>query len=119
MADTPKLTSRAKEMFAIIEKYKSSEQTQKEFCKNESITYSTFHWWMNQYRKRNNTHSTTKNNDKHPNHFLPISFKPSNSSHGISDKPVLTIEYPNGIILHFYKETDLNTISQLIRLQDF
>jgi transposase len=75
MADKPKLTQRAKEMFVIIEKYKSSGKTQKEFCKNESISYSTFQWWMNQYRKPNNTHPTTKNNDKHPHHFLPISFK--------------------------------------------
>jgi hypothetical protein len=118
MTDTPKLTQRAREMFTMIEKYKTSEQTQKEFCKNESITYSTFKWWMKQYRKRNNNNFIHKNNETQSNHFLPISFKPSNSSHGISEKPIFTIEYPNGIILHFYKETDLNTIAQLIRLED-
>ncbi len=105
-------THRAQEMFALVEKYLASGLTAKKFCQNESITYSTFQWWLHEYRKEKN--ASTKPISKKFVTLLPP------QSHG---SPALwqnsyAIEYPNGVVLRLTGPVDVKVVSQLIHLQD-
>ena len=104
-------TERAQEMFAVIEKYLDSGLKRKEFCAQENLTYSTFHWWFHQYHKR---HCTAKKSS--PKDFIQI-HRPKTSHSLTEQSPTFSIEYPNGVILRFSIEPDICVISELVKLQ--
>jgi hypothetical protein len=97
-------TPRAKEMFGIIEKYLTSGLRQKEFCRQENIAYSTFHWWLAQYRRVNGKNKIQQKQ------FIPIKLKTS-PTNGL---PHCRIEYPNGVVLHLTGQYDPQFITTLI-----
>jgi hypothetical protein len=103
-------TRRAQEMFAVIEKYLTSGLQRREFCEQESITYSTFHWWFHQYRKHNSTHKTT------PKEFVRVN-NPSSPSIPLESQSACVVEYPNGVVLRFSVPMDVDTIAQLVNIQ--
>ena len=69
-----KLTPRAQEMYSLIEKYFTTDLNQKTFCKQEGIAYSTFHWWLAQYRQNRSAQAVS--NNKNADDFLPIHVTP-------------------------------------------
>lgn len=105
------VTERAQEMFAVIEKYLGSDLKRKEFCDQENLTYSTFHWWYHQYRKR---HFAAKKSS--PKDFIQI-HRPKTSDSLTEQSPILSIEYPNGVVLRFSNEPDIRVITELVKLQ--
>ena len=40
----------ADQMFPLVERYKSSGQTIKEFCVQHGLNEGTFHYWLKKYR---------------------------------------------------------------------
>lgn len=50
MLNPNRLTPRAQEMFARVEKYLASGLSQKAFCTQEAIAFSTFQNWLKKYR---------------------------------------------------------------------
>ena len=109
MDQSKQLTPRAREMYAVIEKYSKSDLSQKEFCEQHGITYSTFHWWRHQYKKHNQNLKDTHNQSTD---FIPVQVtKPVDPSPSSSS---CQIEYPNGIIVHL-KDVNVRIISELIR----
>jgi len=98
---------RAKEMFASITKYLSSELTQKQFCQKENLAYSTFQKWLQIYRK---SHKKSVS-DSSPTAFIPIAI-PKHQSAG--EKPQCIIEFPNGIIIRFNGKFDSQLIQSLV-----
>jgi hypothetical protein len=42
------------QMFGIIDAWQQSDITQQEFCKNQGIPYSKFHYWYKRYRQQHN-----------------------------------------------------------------
>lgn len=39
-------------MFGLIESWHQSGITQQEFCKNQGVAYSKFHYWYKRYRQQ-------------------------------------------------------------------
>ena len=83
-------------MFALIEKWKESGKTQKQFSSEHGIKYSTFLYWMKRYRQ-----SST---DSQNNGFLPLEVVNSDDSDRAehSDQPKVEVEFSSGITLRIY-----------------
>lgn len=45
------------QMFPLVEKYETSEQRQKEFCKHHDISIGTFQYWLRKYREEYSSRS--------------------------------------------------------------
>jgi hypothetical protein len=86
-------------MFALVETYQQSGQSQKEFCKEQHIKTSTFSYWIKRKRMRENP----------PSSFLKVDATPTLSSEG------LEIWYPNGVRLKL-AQLDISILSALIKL---
>ena len=107
-----KLTPRAQEMYLLIEKYFTTDLNQKTFCKQEDIAYSTFHWWLAQYRQKESAQAVS--NNKNRDDFLPIHVTPSKLSN--TQPTPCQIEYPNGIVVRL-DQVNVQLIRQLVQLE--
>jgi hypothetical protein len=117
MAKQQSLTARAHEMFALVEKYLASGITQKRFCEQEAIRYSTFHWWLHQYRHTTHPPRPDAADGKGlSNPFIPLHIKPTIDPSDPSP-PSCAIEYPNGLVVHLFGDVDIRVLSHLLCLQ--
>ena len=105
------LTPRAQEMYLLIEKYFTTDLTQKAFCKQEGIAYSTFHWWLGQYRQKET--GQVVHNKKNANAFVPIHVAQPELSE--SSTASCQIEYPSGIVVRL-EQANVQLISQLVQV---
>ncbi|MEW5972102.1 MAG: hypothetical protein AB1706_19925 [Pseudomonadota bacterium] len=97
------LTERRQMRFATIEKYLASKLTQKKFCEQEQLTYSTFQLWLKKYRQAKPPAISELSNN-----FVPLTFQtPAATANYI-------IEYPNGVVLHINRAVEPQTLRQLI-----
>lgn len=85
-SDSP--STRREQMYAVIEHYLSSDQTQIEFCRSESISKNTFSYWLKRFRQ-------DKLGSGAPA-FHPIPIRPSSLSVRCE------IEFPDGLTLRIY-----------------
>jgi len=46
-----RMSPRAEKMFAVIEAYLTSGQTQKAFCESEAVALATFQYWLARYKR--------------------------------------------------------------------
>lgn len=46
------LDDKMKHMFGLIDAWQQSGITQQEFCKNQGVPYSKFHYWYKRYRQQ-------------------------------------------------------------------
>lgn len=46
------------QMFPLVERYESSGQLQKEFCKSHDINIGTFQYWLSKFKDQNLSQST-------------------------------------------------------------
>jgi len=83
-------TTRREQMYALIERYLSSDQTQIEFCQAESISRSTFAYWLKRYRQDKADGSVPA--------FRPIPIRPGSLSARCE------FEFPDGLLLRIYTE---------------
>jgi len=104
-----KLAERRQMRFATIEKYLSSGLTQKQFCQQEHLTYSTFQLWLKKYRQENSDAALKQKRNKG---FIPLTFTSSATKF---DEPYYIIEYPNGVVLRVSRTIEPQTLIQLIR----
>ena len=93
--------------FATIEKYLASGLTQKQYCQQEQLTYSTFQLWLKKYRQANA--DATHERSQSGNNFVPITFQPRVA------KGDYIIEYPNGVVLRVSSSIEPQTLIQLIQ----
>ena len=100
---------REKAMFANIEKYLSSDMTQKQFCIQEKLAYSTFQKWLQLYRKSHVESAPNPSQKK----FIPVEIAPQQQI--VSKNSQCVIEYPNGIIIRFKGKFDSQLIQSLIQ----
>ena len=90
---------KAEEMFALVEEWEESGQTQKVFCQEQGVKVGTFAYWLR--KKRQERESTGG--------FLPVRVRQDS---GV--EPVEVI-YPNGVRMRV-SQTDPEVISGLVRL---
>lgn len=86
-------------MFALVDAYHQSGQSQKDFCHQEGIKTSTFSYWIKKKRLQ----------DRPSEGFIKIDTTASSSTNS------LEILYPNGVRLKT-NQADISVISALIRL---
>jgi hypothetical protein len=78
--------------FALIEKYLAAHcGTQRAFCSENKIAYSTFQLWLSKYRRQQQK-TVAK-----PAQFIPLILS-ENNQHSNS---ACEIAYPNGLVLRF------------------
>jgi len=90
------------EWFSLIQEFRTSGLSVKEFCINKGIHSSNFYYWVKRQRSADETG------------FLPVAIsKPSAQPFS---QQMVEIVYPNGVSLRFGSEVDIRMLSQLIRL---
>ena len=87
---------REEEMLSLIEQWSESGKTQKVFCQEQGITFTTFYYWLRRYRRR-----------LEENGFLSVEISPGDN---------IEIRYPGGIILQLPATTKLSIVKQLLTL---
>ena len=128
MAASPKLTSRAKEMYSIIEKYLSlnGKITQKAFSQQQGIPLSTFQWWLKQYRESlatlppaSSLPAGPERRNLTPQPFIPLRVAGICAVGRGGDKRAeppshYVIEYPNGVIVRISGSVEVEVLRRLI-----
>jgi hypothetical protein len=94
--------SRKDEMFALIEQWKQSNQTQKLFCQEQSIALSCFYYWQKKYRK----------DQSGPAGFVPVLVNDTTS--GIRE--AVEIHYPSGVTVRVPTGSSVTLLKTLIDL---
>ena len=102
---------KTEQMFALIQSYQSSDLTQRDFCLENDINYSTFQFWLKRYRQDNNSQS--RDERLASGGFVPITVSPSTVQHDFC----LQIEYPSGIRVSFGSVPEMGFIRELLALE--
>lgn len=90
--------SKEEEMFALIDEFKNSSLTARDFCKSKGVIPSTFYYWKKKYGQNSSTGFVTIN--------------PTRSS------VVMEVEliFPNGVQLRM-NGSDPDLIAKLVQLR--
>lgn len=113
MLSTTHLSARARAMFPLIEAYLVSGLSQKHFCEAEGIAYSTFQWWLRQYRQRQVELEAVP---EKRNGFIPLgTYDPPRES---SEEEGLycEIEYPGGVVVRLSGRVEREVLLALIQM---
>jgi hypothetical protein len=103
--DQPKLSPHAQQMHHLIREYLSSGLTQRTFYQQKHLPRSTFHYWLNHYRKHNGVSEKTKKP-----RFIPLFIK--ENSKGCSS--AVSISFANGVTVQFDEPVSTQTLLTLI-----
>jgi len=107
-----KRLARRQARLAMVDKYLTSSQPQKQFCQNEQIHYTTFQYWLKKYRQQQRQAGCVESSAKQ---FVPLRFSSADRPQPV---PCYTLEYPSGVVLHITVAIDAPALIQLIRAQD-
>lgn len=103
------MTKKEEKMFALVEAWRESGKTRKQFCNDHNIKVSTFAYWITRKHKIERS-GNGQGHEYSPPGFLSVDV--SGSGHRTTS---VDIHYPNGVRLSVpMGETAL--ISDLIRL---
>ena len=100
-------------MYALIDRWQNSNETQKDICKAAGISYHVFKYWQ---RKQNQEHDQREDAKREniPTEsvgtFIPVAFEST------SDFSELQIEYPNGVKISCPGSITANQLKELIKL---
>lgn len=89
-------------MYSVIEDWKASDQTKKEFCELHGIAIATFQYWWKKYQQ-DNIFSEEESG------FVSVSV-----SDQISESPVMELILTDGKRLNFYQPVDLSFLRALL-----
>lgn len=99
-------------MSSLIQSYQSSNQTQKDFCVENDINYSTFQFWLRKCRENKNTIDRREKRLRSGG-FVPVDISASTGEEAIG----FQIEYPNGVRIFFGSVPDMGIIRELLAFQ--
>jgi len=91
-------TDHSKYYFKLVEKFKSSGLTVKEFCRQNSLNNKTYYYWKKKYEGQARTGFLAVAVEK------PLSIKAS----------TITIQYADGTCLVFEGDADASILKQLL-----
>ena len=109
MSDAKQLTPRAQEMFTRVEKYLASGLSQKVFCAQETIAFTTFQNWLKKYRARQRQ---VEKPATAPNGFIPLHVQEPRPLPNHSLQCV--IEFSHGVIIRLSGPVDFAMLAQFI-----
>lgn len=105
------------DFLAILSRQQQSGLSIKDFCENEAYPASCFHYWKSKYGL-NRPHGSGSHPS--PTEFAPVSFRSASSAlskglpgEGCNDGAI-TIEFPNGMKIHFRGTSESGTALQVI-----
>lgn len=87
----------------LIEKWQTSDLTQKEFCSQHSIAYSGFHYWFKKFREEN----SLSNSDSG---FIPVKVTTSKGNRAVWIELVM----PDGRRVNFHQGVDVEFLRALL-----
>ncbi|MCC5906343.1 MAG: hypothetical protein JJU13_09060 [Balneolaceae bacterium] len=87
-------------MFALVDKWKSSEATQKQFCAEHEVKVGTFAYWVAKHKRAGSSDPAGG--------FVDVDI------FGSADSAAVRITYPNGVVVSCQAEPAL--IGRLIHL---
>jgi transposase-like protein len=94
---------------ALVKKFLESGLTQKAFCQRENLVHGTFHSWLRKYRA---TQHQPRVSSPSRHGFIPLCVQPAAPA---THAACCTLEYPNGILIHFSGTVDTQLLSSLLR----
>ena len=101
------------QMYKLIETFLSSGKTQKQFCQQHAIRYSTFLFWLRRYRGERQPIPIQK--VKTEGSFIPIHFSSKDPSPDL--EYTWSVEYPNGVRIRFNSRPDMDMLRGLVQIQ--
>lgn len=90
-------------MFSLIEVWRGSGKTQREFCKEKDIAYSKFQYWMKKYSDKDLATGSSPG-------FLPINLKKQDERRASA----MEVIYPDGRRLIFHQDVDPSFLRTLL-----
>jgi len=90
-----------RQMFALIEQFKTSNKTLKSFCQEQSLPQWRFYYWRRKYTQHHQ-----------PVGFIPVSVTTTKENISCA----IDIHYPNGVCISLSELGDLSFLQSLIRL---
>jgi hypothetical protein len=81
------------EMYAHVKASNNSNQTQKAYCKEQGLAYSTFQYWAKKYRK---SYAEDELSD-YASGFIPVKVHPDPEPEQVCVTNQLHFLFPNGI----------------------
>ena len=101
------------EMYALIERWRNSNKSQKDICKKAGVSFHVFKYWQKKQNIENDLREDAEKNNLQAQNigtFIPLSVEPT------SDFRELQIEYPNGVTITCPGSITANQIKELIKL---
>ncbi len=106
----------------LIRQQQESGLTIKDFCFNQGIAQSTFHYWHKKLRRQNSEKGFIPLIVKSADANLPSKYRKGSrqaiTSQGAEQETLLELIFPNGISLRVKKDLDLEQLRALIHLYD-
>ncbi|QQS49724.1 MAG: hypothetical protein IPM71_14330 [Bacteroidota bacterium] len=100
------------EMYMAIELWKESGISQKNYCNQNHLSYSTFKYWFNKYQK--DRHGKKPGSTKS---FIPVHIPQTITTHlPESNTGMISISYPNGVVVNCPTTTSIEQLRGLIKL---
>jgi hypothetical protein len=91
----------AGQMFSLIENYKSSGISGAAFCKEQNLSYHTFHYWLKKYRQKDK---------KSEIGFVPLKIKEREAV----NSGRCEIIFPDGKRIIFHEKTEATFLRALL-----
>ena len=92
-------------MYELVESWRSSGQSKKEFSQAKGIKPHVLYYWIKQYEQNNGRENAESKLSK----FIPLQVSPPLTT-------MLTIVYPNGVKLELNNPLDMKQLSALLQL---
>lgn len=93
------------QMFSLIERWKSSGQSQRAYCRQHHIAYHVFHYWYKRYREQQEKDAET------PSSFVAVQLQAESSTIA----PYAELILPNGKRLLFHQRVEAATLNVLLQ----
>lgn len=91
------------EMFSLLRKWKKSEQSKSDFCRQHGMKLGVFYYWLSKLEKEK---EKAKQQGKFISMHLPKKIEPH-------QKGLIEIYYPNGVRMLLHELTDLSVLPML------
>lgn len=98
----PEKQNRQAEMFALIDQWQQSGQSQQLFCSQSGVAKSIFYYWLKKYRMMQQDIAG----------FIPVNIRSTNQHF----KHTIEVQYPNGVSLRLSGIAGVSVLKALINL---
>jgi transposase-like protein len=100
------------EMYMAIELWKESDLSQKNYCNQNNLSFSTFKYWQKKYQA-----DRQGKKPKLSKPFIPIHIpQPITTNLPEAETGIISINYPNGVVVNCPTGISIEQIRGLIKL---